>query len=329
MGIKETSSLKHYGSAVLLSLLALTLPSCVTGVPPTKVAEVYYNLGNAYFELNNFNSAVNAYLHAIELDQSMVSASYNLARVYIESKQIDKGMDLLNDLLEDDPENSVLLGTLGWALFLTDDLSGSLDVYKGILERIEDDDNALYNAAVLSLKLEHKEEALSYFSKLYDLKQDPMLLFRIGSLSLELEKIADAISYLAAYKEKNPEHFETLLALGRAYAIDELYFESLSAYDAALTIEEGDRNALFEKAEILLKYVEDEENGLASFNSAVENGFKNKERLQELINYPDLIGLDEIVKTIESKGLLDEEVDGEESESFNEAPGEPLAPLVP
>lgn len=290
---------------------------------------MYYNLGNAYFELNNFNSAVNAYLHAIELDQGMVSASYNLARVYIESKQIDKGMDLLNDLLEDDPENSVLLGTLGWALFLTDDLPGSLDVYKGILDRIEDDDNALYNAAVLSLKLDMKEDALSYFTRLYALKPDPMLLFRIGSLSLELDKITDAVSYLEAYREKNPEHFETLLALGRAYAIDELYFESLSAYDGALAVKEGDRNALFEKAEILLKYVEDEENGLESFQSAIENGFKNKERLQDLIDYPDLIGLDAIMKTIESRGLLDEEEGDTESTPFDETPGEPLAPLDP
>jgi predicted Zn-dependent protease len=214
-------------------------------------------------------------------------------------------------------------------LFLTDDLPGSLDVYKGILDRIEDDDNALYNAAVLSLKLEQKEDALSYFTRLYSLKPDPLLLFRIGSLSLELNKITDAISYLEAYREKNSAHFETLLALGRAYAVDELYFESLSAYDEALAVQEGNRNALFEKAAILLKYVEDEENGLESFNSAIENGYDNKERLQNLIDYPDLIALDEIMKTIESKGLLDEEEGDTESTPFDETPGEPLAPLDP
>ena len=47
------------------------------------------------------------------------------------------------------------------------------------------------------------------------------------------------------------------------------------------------------------------------FQAWFENGFKNKERLQELIDYPGLIGRDEIIKTIESKGLLEDE-DGED-----------------
>ena len=85
--------------------VVFNLASCASGVPEKDVAPLYYNLGNAYFELGELDRAVESYLKAIELDESLARASFNLAKVYVEKNQLDKASRILEELLTEDPEN--------------------------------------------------------------------------------------------------------------------------------------------------------------------------------------------------------------------------------
>ena len=50
---------------VVLVILATTLTGCVTGLPEAEVADLYFKLGSAYFELGQYDNSVSSYSQAL------------------------------------------------------------------------------------------------------------------------------------------------------------------------------------------------------------------------------------------------------------------------
>ena len=285
-------------------LLILFFISCATGVPEKKVAQLYYNLGNAYFELGEYGDSVKAYLNAIELGGDLPQAGYNLARVYIESGRITEGIKELQGLLESDPGNSILMSTLGWAYFLSDDYEKSVETYEEILERMPTDVNGLYNAAVLSWELGRKEKALSLYELLYVETDDEEILFEIAIIHIDLEAWQDAIDNLLQYiaaKDSDPDAY---YFLGIAYAAERYYGEALAAFESAIELQNEDPILYFEKAVILLLYIENLDEGIKSLQKAVELGFSDQERIKDLVASEILPFKSEVEDFLQKSGLL-------------------------
>ena len=287
--------------------LSIFLSSCETGVPPKEVAQVYYNLGNAYFELEKYSLAVSAYLNALALDNTLPQAGYNLARVYIESKDYEKGLAALAELLEQDPGNSLVLSTIGWTYYLSADYEKALETFDQILQRTPTDERGLYNAAVLSLKLDRKEAALGYFRRLYSKTEEAETLYRIASLYMDLRRWEDAIDALNEYLAKNPKDTAAHYDLGIAYTAERHYGKALSMFQTGIELGADDPFFHFEKAVILLLYIENVDEGLKALKAAVEAGFKDTDRISALLNAEELLFKDEVKRFFEEKNLLPEE----------------------
>ena len=293
---------------------SVAMIGCETGVPTTEAAELYYNLGNAYFELDKHDQAVSAYLNALALDGRLPQAGYNLARVYIESGKPDQGLEVLNNLLEDDPGNSVILSTIGWAYYLMSDYEGAYEVFLDILERTPTDRNGLHNAAVLAWKLDRKQEALSLFERLYDENEDSETLYRIASVQMDLELWPEAIDTLNVYVARKPDDDEAFYDLGIAYTADRLYGEALGAFDSAIEINTHDPDLYFEKAVVLLLYIENLEEGIITLELAVERGFDDSDRAEALVLADELRFVEEVREFFLRRNLISEKsVEGEAS----------------
>ena len=295
------SSLRRAFSLLFISVV---LVSCETGVPSAEVAGLYYNLGNAYFELNEFGLAVTAYLNALELDSRLPQAGYNLARVYIESGEVDKGVTQLEELLAEDPENSVILSTIGWAYYLLNDYASSYAVYRRILDRIPSDENGLYNAAVVAWLLDEKTEALGYYQRLYAENGDDEILYRIASIFIDLERWSDAIDTLTEYTALKSDDSDAFYDLGVVYTADRLYGEALQAFDRAIELQTNNAVFLFEKAAILLRYIENVDEGLKFLGLAVDAGFADSERAGALATAEGLPYREEVRSFLVEKGLI-------------------------
>ena len=312
-----------YIGVLLITLIAIL--ACETGIPPGEVAELYYNLGNAYFDLNEFDSAVNAYLNALALDSTLPQAGYNLARVYIESGKIDEGMEELNRLLEEDPENGILMSTLAWAHFLQGEYEAAYEVYVGITKRTPTDQNGLYNAAVLAWKLEKRTEALQFYERLYAESGENEVLYRVTSILMDMERWSDAIDQLLIYLNQNPSDGDAYFDLGLAYAAEQLYGDALDAFDNAIELKSDDPSILFEKAVVLLLFIENLEEGVKHLDLAVNAGFNDTNLVADLINAEELLFTEEVREFFASKNLLPEEPVGESATDTLDA-DEPLPP---
>ncbi len=295
---------------ISLLFLLFLLSSCVTGIPESEAAVVYYNLGNAYFELGEYDKAINAFKYSLDLDAGLFRAGYNLSRIYIESGKIEKSIQILKELLIKDEDNSILLETLGWAYHLAGDDEKALEIYTQLLLRVEYNENALYNIGVIYWNKGEFREAYNSFYKLYSISpDDDQLLYNLGVLNIELKNTSSGISYLKAAKEKNPDNVVCLTALGDAYSELQLFSDALDNYNAALLIDKGLKDIYFKKAYILLTAIEDFDEGIQNLKNAVDLGFNDIEEIEELCDYPDLYRKDEVQEYLMEHGLYTEKTE--------------------
>ena len=273
---------RHIYRALATSILLFVMFGCETGVPAVEVADAYFKLGNAYFELEQFDSAVNAFTQALEFDASLARAGYNLSRVYLETGRIEEAKRILIDLLEDDPENGILLSTLGWAYFREENFSAALDLYRKVSDRHSGDPDALYNTATLLWRLEEYSEALETFLELYLIDPSKSYLPSIATLYRETDDIESASKHLELYLADDEAAVEERLELAANYVELEEYGRAIERYQQAIDISETPLpDAHFERAHVLLAYIEDYELGFDDLRKALALGFKDVGRLTQ------------------------------------------------
>lgn len=282
----------------------LFLAACVTGVSPREAARAYYDLGNAYSQLGDQDKATAAYLRALQLDSSLFQASYNLARVYVESGQYAKANAILDSLLAKDPTNTITLETLGYAAYKQDKLDVALGYYRRVLAIAPSEKNALFNVALILEKQGKNEEALGAFKRLYEISSDPAVLSHIGFLEIALGDLPGGIHYLEAYRKEKGDTFDVMVALGRAYQKEEQFDRAISAYNAALALKPASADLLFDKATIFLTGIDDAKEGIKALQAAIAAGFADRETAQALAANPHLIEPETVRKLLIDSRLI-------------------------
>ncbi len=282
--------------ALLPAIIMIILAGCSTsaGITSEEAAEAYYNLGNAYTELGRNQDAVNAYTRARQLDSELLSAGFNLARVYIFLEKYEKSLEQLDELLVEDPSNRIILETRAWVYHLMGDDSTALAIYEEVLSDFETSRNSLYNSAVLLSENQDLEEALTRFKKLFEYYPDEEeAVFEIASLEAELGNYDSASLWLEKRLEMNPEDIEALELSGDVFTERRMYTEAVddyrqlvqkagSAEDESFP-EETLGRVYFKIAEILLKYMEDLDNGFEALQNSVGTGWKGQEYYDRLL----------------------------------------------
>jgi tetratricopeptide (TPR) repeat protein len=246
--------------------------------------------------------------------------------VYVESGDYEKGLEALADLLEEDPGNSLILSTIGWTHYLQADYEKALEAFETILTRTPTDEHALYNAAILSLKLEEKETALVYFQRLYSENGETEVLYRIASLYLDLQRWNDAVEALTEYLEAKPDDADAYYDLGIAFSAERYYGKALDAFDSGILLKKYDPLLNFEKAVVLILYIENIDEGLKALEIAVTAGFNDSERITALLRADELRFAQELVRFFDEKKLLPQEFSAdtpaEQGGSAEKPPGE-------
>ena len=282
--------------SVFLGLVGLAFASCATGVPETEVADLYFKLGSAYFDLAQYDNAVSAYSQALDLDNTLVKAGYNLAHVYLETGRIVEAKRMLESLMADEPENTILLSTLAWATYREGDLEGALGLYEQVREKLEGDPDTLFNTATLLWELERYDEALSGFLELHELDQSSEYLSVISELYAATDDTDKAIVYLERFLAESPAETAEKVSLARLYEDVRDYGKSVAMYDEIIEeSEEGDSHVHFDRARILLVYIEDYIGGVEGIEAALTGGYSDRSGFDDLTNLLPTSVSDELI----------------------------------
>jgi superkiller protein 3 len=281
---------------------------CASSLPREEAALVYFNLGNAYFELGELEKASQAYLEALRLDKALAGANYNLAYVFIERGNAARGREILFELLETDPDNTIVLNTVAYSFLQEKDPQNALGYYEQVLELNPYNPEALYNSGVILWGLDEIPEARGRFVALY--REDPErhdAVYNLGALELEAGNTLKGIEYLEGYLENVADDIDALTLLGGAYAEEEYYSQALTAYNRIIELDPEVPAIHFERARVLLTAIGDYPAGRAALEDAVERGFDLRDPLISLASDPDLVRPEEIRDYLLRNDLLSEE----------------------
>jgi arylsulfatase A-like enzyme/lipopolysaccharide biosynthesis regulator YciM len=198
---------------------------------------------NAFLKDGNYEECLALTGKLRAADAFPVTAQIFEARAYIGVKQYPKAIEMLEEILKKDKEDSQAINTLAEAYEKAGNLEKAASIYKQLVES-QDSILALQNYARRMNQLGKKEEALSYMEQTiqagkFSEKHDEA----IGETYVGLKEYDQARPYLMKAIERNPQAY-------KAYTLLANVLDSKGDKTAALTLLEGVKDR-FEQPDFL------------------------------------------------------------------------------
>ena len=284
-------SFMNHNLLFFLLLILFAFSGCAGGLSRKEAAKIYYNLGNAYFDLGQNEKASDAYLKALDYDKKMKIVLFNLAKSYIESKKFSDSLDILDKMLKEDPKNVILLSAKAYCLYSYGDFEKSYELYAQILEIDPGNIEALFNNAAIKAEEGSYTDAIEKLAILKTKKIDDDKLLKkvnskIGEIYYKAGEYHQSIDYLKYTKENDPDNIKNLKMLFDSYTQIHAYSSAVEIGNLIVSKEkekEKDKNILFQLSFIYLTAIEDMNKGISFLNQAIAEGFSDKEKASLLI----------------------------------------------
>lgn len=147
--------------------------------------EIWFHLGNAYYETNNINGAIQAFESALEKDPKFFKAMVNLALMYDENESWAKAIETFERAAEIEPENPDVWSHLGNTYYAQGKYHDAMSHYRMALSVDEDAVHALYSIGIAFADAGIFREAVRYWSRVSQLEPESEL-GRSASENVEL-----------------------------------------------------------------------------------------------------------------------------------------------
>jgi tetratricopeptide (TPR) repeat protein len=279
--------------AIAAFLLVVLLPSCISNRPQNELSELYANLGDAYFRLEEYTQSASAYQAAFEYDKKNRSIKYNLARAFVKAGKKDEAFQLITELLEDDPQNGILLETKAFILLEKGHLEEAKSIYTQILNEVPNHANALYNSYLVANKEEEYDLALEYLEAYYNaVDRDGEGYVLLAKAAEKTEDEQQQVSYYEeAAKLGNTDAMEFLASW---YNKQEEFEKAIDMYEKLMNTKDYEFKFYMQMAEIYLFNIEDFENGKKYMKLASENNQFNMAGINGRLQAGDYLWQEEL-----------------------------------
>ena len=276
--------------------LVVLMFSCSTApsVPLETLAVEYYNLGNAYFQLKKYKEAGEYFQKALYYDRNNNQAIYNLARSLAEQGQLEEAGAKLESLQVSDENNQMVQKTMAYLRYTQNKKSEALELYEGVINLGAGDPETLRNAGLIAYELKEPQKALNYLESYKAANGIEVKALQIlGQLYLDAERDLEAVDLLGAQGASLAEKPELALQLAQAYVKLKIYDKALETYKFLDTADQKLKTLRpelwFSTGVLVLKELQDPTQALDFFKRAVEQGFKDREKVKELLAQGDLV----------------------------------------
>ncbi|HVP57221.1 MAG TPA: tetratricopeptide repeat protein [bacterium] len=135
-------------------------------------AELFFTLGNVYYDQAIPDLAKQNYEKAISLDHKMDKARVNLAMVIAESGDPDSAKVILEDVVKRDPKNSKALVDLGMIYYDAKDVDTAVKYYSKALAINPRDPEAHYDLGMAFAESGLLLEAVKEFRAVLDIQKE-------------------------------------------------------------------------------------------------------------------------------------------------------------
>jgi tetratricopeptide (TPR) repeat protein len=137
-----------------------------------KLAQAYYNRGNAYSDLNQLEKAIEDYDRALEIDPKLAQAYNNRGNAYSKLNQLEKAIEDYDRALEIDPEYAQAYNNRGTAYSDLNQLEKAIEDYDRALEIDPKLAQAYNNRGTAYSKLNQLEKAIEDYDRALELQEN-------------------------------------------------------------------------------------------------------------------------------------------------------------
>lgn len=243
----------------------------------------WYNLGNAYFGLELYEKAIDAYEYVTAIKEDYDLAYRDCGEAYYELGQYKQAKEQYLDALACAEADDELFYNIGLCCFQLGDYGTAYKHFKKTIHLNELHSNAYFQAGRCCYELMRWDEALSLFGKAIQQDSDnDRYLFVAGSLYFEMENydMAAVLYHQAILKNSKEKAF--WIALTQSYTALRLEDEAMSITDKALVEFENDPTVLYLKAACLFSFGK-KHAGLSFFTQALLSDYHQKDLFFELM----------------------------------------------
>ncbi len=199
--------------------------------------EAYYNMGNAYGELGEYQKAINAYQKAIEIKLDMHEAYNNMGNAYNELKEYQKAINACQKAIEIKPDNHEAYYNMGNAYNKLKEYQKAINAYQKTIEIKPDKHEAYYNMGNAYGKLGEYQKAINAYKKAIEIKPDMHeAYYNMGNAYGKLGEYQKEINAYQKAIEIKPDNHGAYYNMGNAYGELKEYQKAINAYQKASAI---------------------------------------------------------------------------------------------
>ena len=254
--------------------------SCVSLKTQKELSEEYFNLGNDYFDLENYSRATDLYLKALSYNKNSKNATINLIMAYQNNKKYDDAEKLIVSKYEEktDEYNKKLILLLGKNYFLTNNFSGAINLFKEYINTYPNEVAGFYNLGLSFLKIGDATAALENFLKAYEIDKNFVpVLYNVSNYYYNELLYKEALPYVTALSQKESNNDMVLYMYAKIlYELSE-YETSLEYAKKCYTIDTKNKDYYLLTAKIYAKGFEDKKNTFYFIDKTLEAGYKPSE----------------------------------------------------
>lgn len=274
-------------AAAGVALLVLVFSSCASGMSRADLAAEYFNIGNAFLDLDQPDRASEYFVRALDLDPDLRVAEFNLARAYMNANRYIEARGVLEDLLEIDPDNTIVLKAYGYVLYQQGSSREAEDVFGQVVMINPSDVDAWFNRALIARQRGDLEEADSFIGRARELDRTASDVSRLYALVQYETGTPNARELLEEVHAAQPDDLEILEALARSAFTDGDYAVARDLADDLVNRDPAEAGYRFLQARVAFIGLEDTDLGVVALRQALERDFQDVEALNELLEQVD------------------------------------------
>jgi len=134
--------------------------------------EMYFHLGNAYYETGDLPGAVVAFAKATELDPKYFKAMVNLALMYDEQEKYPQAIEIFERAAEIEPNNPDVWSHMGNTLYAQAQYAKAMELYRKALQLNPQAPHALYSVGVAFADAGIYREAVRYWARVSQMEPE-------------------------------------------------------------------------------------------------------------------------------------------------------------
>lgn len=167
--------------------------------------ELCLKIGNIFYEIEDYKSALQYFWKALKLDQKYHQAYNNIGVVYNSMKRFYDAIKFFDKSLSINPKDFRAIYNKGYALFYTGDTHLSEKCFREAVNINNKFYQGWYNLGTLLLREKRYEEAITCLRKALEIKPDyDKALNNLGIAYLEINDIEKAKSIFEEYTQRYP-----------------------------------------------------------------------------------------------------------------------------